>query len=177
MPQMKHCLFDYTCSRRFDFPLYLDYQIGLSVRNNKSSQNLDHESGLHPEKDIVQQHKIEQTMDDDVQTDSGIMRNAKGTCLEDLEDAIRKIESQPLFLASHNKEIKFRVKHPDSYTRAARFKESHYVGFASQLAHQEDTLYLARIFRDKKEPRHASTTRFDGMKRSPSSNISASSGN
>ena len=68
-------------------------------------------------------NEIEQEMDDDVATDDGIMWNAKTTCWTDITDMFKQLKKHGAAEVCHNKEIMFRIRFNQSYTRAGRFKE------------------------------------------------------
>lgn len=128
---MKHTLLSQDRTIDLKFPMYVDSDIGLSndVRGRYSlldqPQQSKKQQGYYnyPVHDIVQDHEIEQEMDDDVQSDDGIMWNAKSTCFNDLSDVFNKVQNLGFKECSHNREIIWRVKFNKQYTRVGRFKE------------------------------------------------------
>ena len=63
-----------------NFPMYFDHQIGLSEVPECKDEDK-----------FVQTLFIEKTMDDDVETDDEILKNARNTCSNDLGHALDNI--------------------------------------------------------------------------------------
>ena len=78
-------------------------------------------------------YNIEQNMDDDVLTDDGIFRNAKYSCLIDLQSAVSELKNKSYIpLLINNTSVKERVKWPwmfNNYGRDGKFKDCLKVGF------------------------------------------------
>lgn len=112
------------------FPLFNDSAIGLSqnpydygmiFKDGKIDVDEFNEHGYS--RDMVQEHEIEQEMDDDVQTDNGILYNAKNTCWTDITEMYFKVKKRQISAIPHNKEILLRIKFPGQYSRGGRFKD------------------------------------------------------
>lgn len=63
-------------------------------------------------------------MDDDVQTDNGILYNAKGTCWTDISEMYYQVMRKQISGMPHNKEMLLRIKFPAQYSRGGRFQEA-----------------------------------------------------
>ena len=77
-------------------------------------------------------------MDDDVATDYDVLHNAYKSCKRDLKKADYMARKLPKTLLCHNMAIKLRIKWPEYFNRAARFRDSKHVGFADGLRVNED---------------------------------------
>ena len=151
------------------FPMFVDSDIGLSSKNQYTNLFDNHyaENGQgNATGDIVQDHEIEQEMDDDVQTDSGIMWNAKNTCINDIHNARQELGSRPFADVCHNKEILLRVRFHQQYTRAGRFKEYYDGGNAESGENplQDLARGIREEFHRQRHRRYNSMTRFETTK-------------
>ena len=72
---------------------------------------------------MVQQHEIEQEMDDDVQTDDGIIYHARGTCWTDITEMYQSTIRKQIAAIAYNKEISVRIRFINHYSRSGRFRE------------------------------------------------------
>ena len=72
-------------------------------------------------------------MDDDVRTDLDIMRNATGTCINDMDQAWDELIEKGVGYVVNNVEIKSRLRFPHFYGRDGKFKNDCKVGYAFNL--------------------------------------------
>ena len=120
---MHHYLMSHNRLSNIKFPMFHDNNLGLG--STKAEFN-------------IQQFNIEQTMDDDVKTDLDIMRNARGTCVNDLDLAYDEVLFQGINMVVGNVEAKSRVRFPHFYGRDGKFKNEFKVGYAYDLVRNPD---------------------------------------
>ena len=140
-----------------NFPMFHDYQIGLSEGPKCKGEDK-----------FIQNLFIEQTMDDDVETDDEILKNAKGTCTNDLDhalDNLLKNDKSRLKFVINNVEIKSRCHRDHFYGRDGKYKEEFMVGFAHNHMLCEETKFLENEFKFYKEKQHKSCSKFEALKR------------
>ena len=85
-------------------------------------------------------------MDDDVKTDIDIMRNARGTCIQDLDQAYEELVDLGINQVVGNVEVKSRVRFPHFYGRDGKFKSEFKVGYAYDLIRNQDYITIQKTF-------------------------------
>ena len=88
-------------------------------------------------------------MDDDVQTDDGILQNAKNTCKQDIDvalDHILKNDQSFIKLKISNVEVKSRCARDKFYGRHGNYKNEFKVGFGFSSQMNTDYQYLSKEF-------------------------------
>ena len=106
-------------------------------------------------------------MDDDIMTDLGIMRNAHGTCLQDLETAIEEN------LVPNNHEIKSRCRFPHFYGRDGKYKNEYKVGYAFSELQNEDHIIIEKAAKKAREARRSHSLKKSVEMDSSSSRLSS----
>lgn len=102
-------------------------------------------------------------MDDDVQTDYGILKSAWSNCRVDLKAAVDKLRRLPVIVASHNTDVKARVRFPDLFTKAAKLDQ--HVNSRNLVKEHADSKAIEANAKSADRARPASMTRFDQCKR------------
>ena len=97
-------------------------------------------------------------MDDDVKTDMDIMRNARGTCIADLDQAYDELLDLGVNLVVGNVEIKSRARFPHFYGRDGKFKREFKVGYAYDLVRNADYVNIQEAFCKTRDHRSKSMT-------------------